>query len=166
MPPATPNDPHARTMPVGPRSSTPRVASRGTPAAGWGACVAAGLLLGLTGCVIHPKGPHGAACPVIEDASYIIEYPSERLRILKSVAVREDLSAHEQIYLVNAVMAVGFSSDKAQALVTLIRNPCCTADTRQHIRKMLKLSRMLGHDQRRVIDALERAERAATRPAS
>jgi hypothetical protein len=127
------------------------------------AAMAAVLLL--TGCAVHPKGPHGPACPVIEDAAHIIEYPSERLRILKRVAARENLSTHEQIYLVDTVILVGFSSDKAQALITLIRNPCCTAETRQHIRTMLKLSRMLGRDQRHVVEALEQADHPTTLPA-
>ena len=115
------------------------------------------------GCVaVHPSGPHGPACPVIEDASHIVEYPNDRLKILKRIAARPELSTHEQIYLVNAVMAVGFSSDKAIALVTLIENPCCTAQTREHIHKSLKLARMLGRDERRVIDALEKADTAGS----
>jgi hypothetical protein len=118
------------------------------------------------GCLVaHPSGPCGPACPVITDAAHIIEYPTDRLKILKRVAARPELSTHEQIYLVNAVMAVGFSSDKAVALVTLIENPCCTAETRQHIRKSLKTVRMLGRDQRRVIDALAKAE-ASSEPST
>ena len=120
---------------------------------------------GLTGCTIHPSGPHGPACPIIEDASHIIEYPSQRLRILKGVAARPSLSTHEQIYLVNAVMAAGFSLDKAEALITLIRNPCCALETRQHVRKWLKFSRMLGRDERRVVDELDRASAPSTQPA-
>jgi hypothetical protein len=125
--------------------------------------VLAGALALVGGCwTPHPSGPHGPVCPVIEDVSHIVEYPTDRLRILKRVAARPELSTHEQIYLVNAVMAVGFSSDKAVALVTLIENPCCTAETRQHIRKSLKLARMLGRDERQVIDALEKVEKPAT----
>jgi hypothetical protein len=118
------------------------------------------LLVG--GCAVHPRGP---ACPVITDAAHIVEYPNDRLKILKRIAARPQLSTHEQIYLVNTVMAVGFSSDKAIALVTLIENPCCTAETRQHIHKSLKLARMLGRDERRVIDALEKADHPTTQPA-
>jgi hypothetical protein len=114
---------------------------------------------------VHPAGVHGPACPIIEDASHIIEYPSERLRILKGVAARPELSPHEQTYLVNAVMIVGYSSDKAKALITLIRNPCCVEETRQHIRKSLKFSRMLGRDERRVIHELDQAAAASTQPA-
>ncbi len=120
-----------------------------------------GLLVALLagGCVVpHPRGPHGPACAVITDAAHIVEYPTDRLKILKRVAAQPELSTHEQIYLVNAVLVWGFSSDKAVALVTLIENPCCTAETRQHIRKSLKIARMLGRDERRVIDALTKAE--------
>lgn len=121
------------------------------------------------GCVMHPSGPHGPACPTIESATYVIEYPRERLRILKPIAARDNLSPHEQTYLVNAIMAVGFSSDKADVLLMLIHNPCCTAETRQQIRAKLKFTRMLGRDEQRVIQALEKAEQtqpaAASQPA-
>ena len=137
---------------------------------GLSSCLAAVLLpaavLLNAGCTVHPGGPHGPACPIIEDASHIIEYPSARLRILKRVARDPRLSTHEQIYLVNAVMIVGFSSDKADALITLIENPCCTEETRQHIRKLLKLIRMLGRDERRVIEALDRAASPTSQPAT
>ena len=118
------------------------------------------------GCVIHPSGPHGPACPTIESATYVIEYPRERLRLLKPIAARENLSPHEQTYLVNAVMAVGFSSDKADLLLMLIRNACCTAETRQQIRAKLKFTRMLGRDEQRVIQALEKADQPQAKTAS
>jgi hypothetical protein len=120
----------------------------------------------LAGCALHPSGAHGPACPIIEDASHIIEYPSERLRILNGVAARPDLSPHEQVYLVNAIMIVGYSSDKAKALLTLIRNPCCVEETRQHIRKSMKFTRMLGRDERRVIHELDKAAAPSTQAAS
>lgn len=122
---------------------------------GVGLLALGGALVLLGGCAAHPKGPHGPACSLIEDASHIIEYPSQRHRILKRVADMPELSTHEQIYLVNAAFAVGYSSDKAETLTRLIKNPCCTEETRQHIRKMLKLSRMKGRDQRRVVEALD-----------
>jgi hypothetical protein len=122
-------------------------------------------LCAAAGCAMHPSGPHGPACPIIEDASHIIEYPSERLRILSGVAARPNLSPHEQAYLVNAVMIVGFSSDKAKALITLIRNPCCVEETRQQIRKSMKFSRMLGKDEQRVVHELDKPSSASTQPA-
>ncbi len=128
-------------------------AGRGLMGVGVLALGVALVLLG--GCTVHPQGPHGPVCPLIEDAAQIIEYPSQRHRILKRVADMPELSTHEQIYLVNATFATGYSSDKAETLVRLIKNPCCTEETRQHIRKMLKLSRMKGRDQRRVVETLD-----------
>lgn len=117
------------------------------------------------GCVVHPKGPHGPACPTIESATHILEYPSYRLTMLKQVAARQDLSQHEQTYLVNAIFMGGFSSQVADTLITLIHNPCGTAETRQQIRAKLKFTRMLGRDEKRVIGALEKAEQPASAPA-
>lgn len=138
-----------------PTGQTPAWKRRGRVLVGVGVLALGGALVLLGGCTVHPRGPHGPACPLIEDASHIIEYPSQRHRILKRVADMQELSTHEQIYLVNATFAVGYSSDKAETLIRLIKNPCCTEETRQHVRKMLKLSRMMGRDQRRVIQALD-----------
>lgn len=137
------------SVPMAPRNHVRRVLT------GVGVLTLGVALVLLGGCTVHPQGPHGPVCPLIEDASRIIEYPSQRHRILKRVADMKELSAHEQIYLVNATFAVGYSSDKAETLIRLIKNPCCTEETRQHIRKMLKYSRMMGRDQRRVIQALD-----------
>lgn len=128
----------------------------------FGRLISVAVALLAAGCIVpHPSGPHGPACPAITDAAHIVEYPTDRLKILRRIAAQPDLSTHEQIYLVNAVMLVGFSYDKAGTLITLIENPCCTAQTREHIRKSLKLVRMLGRDERRVIDALTKAEKPA-----
>lgn len=116
------------------------------------------LLLLASGCVSRPKGPDTPTMRRIDSATHIIEYPSQRLIILKQVAGEPELQPHEQIYLVNAILMGGFSSDRAEALVTLIRNPCCTPATREHIRAGLKKARFLGRDERNVIDALTAAE--------
>jgi len=121
-------------------------------------------LISTAGCVAHPKGPCGTACPTIESATHILEYPSQRLSILSNVAARPDLSPHEQIYLVNAVFMGGYSWQQANVLVTLVSNPCCTDQTGEHIRKMLKLSRLTGREERRVIEAMERRAAATTQP--
>ena len=119
------------------------------------------LLLG-SGCAVHPKGLCGASCPIIESATHIIEYPSQRLLILKRVAARNDLTQHEQLYLVNAVFMGGYGDDMADALVALIKGPCCTAETRQHIREKIKLARMMGRAERRIVEELEKADAAPT----
>ncbi len=124
------------------------------------------LLLGVAllpaGCASHPMGLCGNSCPLIESATHLLEYPSQRLILLKRVAVRDDLTQHEQLYLVNAVFIGGFGDDMADALATLIRNPCCTAETRQHIRLRIRFARMMGRAERRIVDELDKAEAAAS----
>jgi hypothetical protein len=132
----------------------------------WARCSLAApfVLLLAAGCAVHPRGPHGPACAKIESATHVIEYPSYRLTMLKQVAARKELSAHEQTYLVNAIFMGGFSSQVADTLITLIHNPCCLADTRQQIRTKLKFTRMLGKDEQRVIATLEKADQPTTQP--
>ncbi len=127
---------------------------------------ASAVVLLLAGCASHPRGPCGPRCAEIDSAMHILEYPTQRLTILRRIAGYRDLSQHEQTYLVNAVFVGGFSEDVADALVTLIENPVATAETRAQIRKKLKGSRLLGRFERRVIEALTQADRAATRPAT
>ncbi len=124
--------------------------------------VAAALLT--TGCAFHPRGTCGPACPAIEAAT-TIEAPTDRLNVLKKVAARENLSTHEQIYLVNAVCSWGFGDDQADALVLLIKNPCCTAETRKHIADMLHWVH-LGVAKKRVVDALDTSTGEPGKPAS
>jgi|GEM_PF-4707156 len=112
----------------------------------------------LSGCVSRPAGPDTPTMRRIEDATRIIDYPSQRLRILTEIARQENLTLAEQEYLVNAIFMGGFSSDRAEALVTLIRNPCCQPPTRALIRQKLKAARMVGQDQRRVLEVLRQVE--------
>ncbi len=111
------------------------------------------------GCVAHPKGQHGPACATIESATHIVEYPSKRFTILKQVAHRP-LSQHEQTYLVNAIFQpFGLSSsiDQADTLIALMRNRCCTDQTRSEIREKLAAftNRMRGEDQQRIVAVLD-----------
>ena len=133
----------------------------------WQVLAGATALLMLFGCASHPSGPHGPSCNTIESATKIIEHPIQRLTILKSVARRQNLSQHEQEYLVNAIFMPGglsISADQADATVTLLRNPCCTPETREYVRKTVKHAyRMLGKDERRIIEELDRP-RTTTRP--
>lgn len=122
------------------------------------------LLLLCTGCVTHPKSTCGPACTTIESATHVVLYPSQRLNILKRVAARPTLGQHEQTFLVNAVFMGGFSDDIADALETLIRNPCCTPETRTYIRTKLHTARIIGRAERRVIDVLTRYESADKPP--
>ncbi len=120
--------------------------------------ICAGLML--PGCAVHPKGTCGMACPTIESATHIIEFPSQRLTILKRVAARPELTPHEQVYLVNAVFMGGYSDDMADALVALIGRRDCTEEACDAIRKRMKFMRMLGRAERRVVEALTRREEA------
>jgi hypothetical protein len=121
-------------------------------------------LLSLTGCVAHPRGPHGPSCAAIEAAAKI-DLSSHRLIVLRNIAGRPELSQHEQTYLVNAICFAGVGGEHADALVALIQNPCCTAETRQYISKNL-LFVMYSNERRRVAEELSKADRqAATQPA-
>ena len=139
-----------------------RIGSRGFRPALGALLIGAGLTL--SGCALHPRGACGMACPTIESATHIIEFPSQRLTILKRVAARPELTAHEQVYLVHAVFMGGYSDDMADVMVTLVGRRDCTDEACDTIRKRMKLTRMLGRAERRVIEALTRREesRAAT----
>ncbi len=119
----------------------------------WGALVPVAVLFVLAGgCAIHPRGECGPACADIR-AAETIEFPSDRLVVLHEIATRENLSEHEQVYLVNAICVFGFSNDQADALITLINNPCCTATVRKYIVDHLPWCG-LGTHKKRVIQAL------------
>ncbi len=118
---------------------------------------------GLTGCVVHPRGPHGPSCDAIETAAKI-DLSSHRLTVLRGIAARPELSQHEQTYLVNAICYGGVGGEHADALLTLIHNPCCMAETRRYIAKNLQFV-MYSSERRRVAEALSKAdEQAATQP--
>jgi hypothetical protein len=120
------------------------------------------LAAGLSGCAVHPKGECGPSCPTIESASYIVEYPTQRLAILKNVAARSALSQHEQSYIVMVLRMGGLSELVADCYVTLIRNPVCTEQTKAEIRAAIKYMRLQGMAARRIIDALD--EKPTTQP--
>ncbi len=114
--------------------------------------VATAFLL-TTGCVTHPKGPHGPACTTVEAAS-AISLSSDRQQALAKIAAKPNLSQHEQEYLVSvATVTGGTADDVARTLIALVQNPCCTADTRQYISKQLAC---LGTSsaRKRVVDAM------------
>ena len=82
--------------------------------------------------VAHPDGIHGRACDLI-DASTKIGHRKDRLRILAKVAKWDDLSTHEQIYLINAVCSGHHGSSEANVLATLAKNAALTAQGRKHL---------------------------------
>ena len=113
------------------------------------------------GCVVHPRGPHGPACAAI-DAATQVELSSHRLELLTRIAQRPELSQHEQTYLVNAICFGGIGGEHADALIALIQNPCCTAETRRQISANLRMV-AYSSERRRVAEALAAAD---AKPAS
>lgn len=120
-----------------------------------------GCLLPLCGCVVHPSGPHGPACAAIEAAT-AVELSSERLALLERVARRSNLSQHEQTYLVNAIVFGGIGGEHADALIALLKNPCCTEETRRYIAKQLRFV-SYSSERRRIAEVLGAQEDAASR---
>ena len=80
----------------------------------------------------HPDGIHGRACDLI-DASMKIGHRKDRLRILAKVAKWDDLSTHEQVYLINAVCSGHHGSSEADVLTALAKNPALTTAGRKHL---------------------------------
>ena len=82
--------------------------------------------------VSHPGGLHGRACDLI-DASMKLGHRKDRLRILAKVAKWDDLSTHEQVYLINAVCGGHQGSSEADVLAALAKNAALTAQGRKHL---------------------------------
>ncbi len=82
--------------------------------------------------VSHPDGTHGRACDLI-DASRKIGHRKDRLRILGKIAKWDDLSTHEQVYLINAVCGGHQGSSEADVLMALAKNPALTTAGRKHL---------------------------------
>ncbi len=82
--------------------------------------------------VSHPDGIHGRACDLI-DASRKIGHRKDRLRILAKVAKWDDLSTHEQVYLINAICGGHQGSSETDVLTALAKNAALTAAGRKHL---------------------------------
>lgn len=82
--------------------------------------------------VSHPDDTHGRACDLI-DASMKIGHRKDRLRILAKIAKWDDLSTHEQVYLINAVCSGHQGSSEADVLTALAKNPALTTAGRKHL---------------------------------
>ncbi len=82
--------------------------------------------------VAHPDGIHGRACDLI-DASMKIGHRRDRTRILAKVAKWDDLSTHEQVYLINAVCSGHQGSSEADVLAALAKNAALTTAGRKHL---------------------------------
>ena len=101
--------------------------------------------------VAHPDGIHGRACDLI-DASMKIGHRKDRLRILTKVARWNDLSTHEQIYLINAVCGGHQGSSEADVLAALAKNAALTAQGRKHL--TTRIDSFSSKYRARILDAL------------
>ena len=101
--------------------------------------------------VAHPDGIHGRACDLI-DASRKIGHRKDRLRILAKVAKWDDLSTHEQVYLINAICSGHHGSSEADVLATLAKNAALTTAGRKHL--TVRIDTFSSRYRTRVLDAL------------
>ncbi len=101
--------------------------------------------------VSHPGGIHGRACDLI-DASRKIGHRKDRLRILAKVAKWDDLSTHEQVYLINAVCSGHRGSSEADVLATLAKNAALTSEGRKHL--TARIDSFSSRYRARILDAL------------
>lgn len=115
------------------------------------------VITGVSGCIaIRPRDADGPAADAIEAAN-AITMSNERLPLLKAVARRSDLSQPVQIYLVDSICLTGAGGEQADALITLIQNPVCTADTRTHIAGRMRAITW-SSERRRVAEVLGEVE--------
>ena len=101
--------------------------------------------------VSHPGGLHGRACDLIDD-SMKIEHRKDRLRILAKVANWDDLSTHEQVYLINTICGGHQGSSEADVLETLAKNAALTTEGRKHL--TARLDSFSSRRRTRVLNAL------------
>ena len=104
--------------------------------------------------VSHPDGIHGRACDLI-DASMKIGHRKDRLSILAKVAKWDDLSTHEQVYLINAVCSGHDGGSGADVLATLAKNGALTKEGRKHL--TARLGSFSSRRRTRVLEALTEA---------
>jgi hypothetical protein len=109
--------------------------------------------VGFAGChVPRPRDATGPNADAIEAAN-AIDLETERVPLLQKIARRTSLSQVEQIYLVNSIYYRGLGGPQAEALITLLNNPVCTQETRQHIADHLNMV-TFSNQRRRVAEAL------------
>ncbi len=101
--------------------------------------------------VSHPEGIHGRACDLI-DATRKIGHRKDRTRILAKVAKWDDLSTHEQVYLINAVCSGHPGSSEADVLVALAKNAALTSEGRKHL--TARIDSFSSKYRTRILDAL------------
>ena len=99
-------------------------------------------------------GAHGPHCADIE-LSRSIEFSGPRAEAQERIAVLPELTEHEQLFLVDTVAVDdGFSSDKADVLVALARNPGLTQAARERISLRVPQADLFSSDVERISQAL------------
>lgn len=82
--------------------------------------------------VVRPDGTPGPNSVEIEAASTLY-WSGHRAEVFEMIAMKPNLTEHDQLFLVNAILAGGNSDDQANAIATLVANPCLTPKARRHI---------------------------------
>jgi hypothetical protein len=82
--------------------------------------------------VVRPDGTPGPHSVEIEAASTLY-WSGHRGEVFEMIAMKPDLTEHDQLFLINAILAGGNSDDQANAIATLVANPCLTPKARRHI---------------------------------
>ena len=98
----------------------------------------AGLMrCGYTGCAPKKPGPRPTGEPgrygqEIEVAAQLT-WSDHKAESFQMIAMKPDLSEHDQLYLINAILHDGDSDDQAYTLALLVANPCLTDKARHYI---------------------------------
>jgi len=97
---------------------------------------------------------HGPHCADIE-LTRSIEYSGDRAKAQERIAALPDLTDHEQLFLVDTVLVSdGFSSDKADVMVVLAKNPALTQAARERIALRVPQADLFSSDVQRISQAL------------
>lgn len=97
---------------------------------------------------------HGTRCSEIAVAAGV-DFSAERSDALESIAARGDMTEHEQLFLLDALVAGdGFSGDDTDVLVTLAHNPALADATRNAIAMRIDELDLFSSDRARVAKAL------------
>lgn len=131
--------------------------------------IAAGMALVLSGCIVvsretrtycpppdSAKGPNvGTICAATQ-----LRYMSDRARILKSVAGRDDLTDSEQRLMIDVAARTDlYMSDRSDILLTLASNPHLCTDARADIGRRIGEFEIYESDKVRIVEAMDAAAR-------
>ena len=117
------------------------------------ALIVMGLISSGAGCapkepVPRPAGKTGRYSQVIMAASQL-KWSDHQAETFQMIAMKTDLTEHDQFYLINAVLHGGDSDDQAYTLALLVANPCLTDKARSYI--VQNLHRIYFSSDRKVV---------------